>query len=191
LRFLLDLAVAIIVALVVGFSTAWYAVEHGRQYGAVHAKQWSAWPAGGGPDADPYSVALLARTGEVPLGAGEGIAFTADVDSGGAALSTRCSYQISGRTPAARLWTLTAYDAAGRLMPNAARRSSFHSREIVRRPDGDFDIVVSTRPSAGNWLPIARAGTFRLVFRFYDTPLTAGGGATDIDMPDIVKTGCE
>jgi len=191
LRFLVDLAVAIVVAITVGFSTAWYAVEHGRQYGAVWAKQWTAWPAGGGPDADPYSIALLARTGEVPLGAGEGIAFTAETDDEGAPLSGRCSYLISGQTAAARLWTLTGYDVTGRLMANAARRSSFHSREVVRSPDGGIDIVVSTKASPGNWLPIARVGQFRLVFRLYDTPVTAGSGAANIMMPNISKTGCE
>jgi hypothetical protein len=190
LRFLLDLAVAILVALVVGFSTAWYAVEHGGEYGSVAVKQWKASPAGGGPEADPYSIALLARTGEVPLGAGEGIAFTADADDEGDPLRGRCTYRVSGQTTAARLWTLTAYDSTGRLMANAARRSSFHSREIVRRPDGGVDIVVSTEASPGNWLPIAPVGHFRLVFRLYDTPATAGGGAADIVMPSIVRTGC-
>ena len=48
---------------------------------------WTAWPHAGSPDADPYSIAMLARTGEVPLGAGEGIAFTAEIDSDGAPLS--------------------------------------------------------------------------------------------------------
>jgi hypothetical protein len=189
LRFLVDLAVAILVALVVGFATAWYAVEHGGDYGSVAIKQWKASPGGGGPNADPYSIALLARTGEVPLGAGEGIAFTADADDSGAQLNGRCSYRISGQTPAARLWTLTAYDATGRLMSNAARRSSFHSREIVRQPDGSVDVVVSAEALPGNWLPIARVGHFRLVFRFYDTPATAGGGSADV-MPGIAKMGC-
>jgi len=72
LRFLIDIAVAVLIAVVVGFFTAWYSVSHGQLYGAVKKEQWTAWPQAGGPDADPYSVAMLARTGEVPLGAGEG-----------------------------------------------------------------------------------------------------------------------
>ena len=191
LRFLIDIAVAVLIATTVGFSTAWYAVEHGRQYGAVAVQQWTAWPRAGGPDADPYSVALLARTGEVPLGAGEGVAFTAEADDTGMPLTGRCSYLVAGQTPAARLWTLTGYDATGRLMANAARRSGFHSREIVRHPDGGIEIMVSTKASPGNWLPIARVDRFRLVFRLYDTPLTAGSGAADIVMPRISRSGCE
>ena len=45
-------------------------------------RAWKASPGAGSPDADPYSIARLARTGEVPLGAGEGLAFTADGRSG-------------------------------------------------------------------------------------------------------------
>ena len=100
---------------------------------------------------------MLARTGEVPLGAGEGISFTAEVDSTGAPLSGACTYRIVGQTPAARLWTLTAYDGAGRLMANAARRPGFHSREIVRNADGSFEITISPEVAAGQ-LAADRAG---------------------------------
>ncbi|MEO8667565.1 MAG: DUF1214 domain-containing protein [Bauldia sp.] len=191
MRFLIDIAIAILIATTIGFFTAWYAVEYGGQYGAVAVGEWTSWPGAGSPNADPYAVALLARTGEVPLGAGEGTAFSAEKDDSGSPLTGRCAYLIAGQTPAARLWTLTGYDANGRLMANAARRSSFHSREIVRRPDGGIEIAVSTIPSPGNWLPIARVDRFKLVFRFYDTPLTAGGGGGDIVMPKITRSGCQ
>jgi hypothetical protein len=190
LRLLIDIAVAIVVATILGFSTAWIAVEHGRIFGAVTVGPWTAWPSAGGPDADPYSVALLARSGEVPLGAGEGLAFTATTDNQGEPLSGDCGYVISGQTPPARLWTLTAYDETGRLMANAARRSGFHSREIIRRTDGGLAITVSPDVEPGDWLPIARAGRFQLVLRLYDTPLTTATEFVDIDMPRIDQERC-
>jgi hypothetical protein len=187
---LIDIAVAILVATILGFSTAWVAVEHGRIFGAVIVGPWTAWPNAGGPDADPYSVALLARSGEVPLGADEGLAFTATTDSEGAPLSGNCGYRMSGQTPQARLWTLTAYDAAGRLMANAARRAGFHSREILRRADGSLNITVSPEVEPGDWLPIARVEGFQLVLRLYDTPLTTATEFVDIDMPRIDREQC-
>jgi hypothetical protein len=190
LRLLIDIAVAILVATILGFSTAWVAVEHGRIFGSVTVGPWTAWPNAGGPDADPYSVALLARSGEVPLGADEGLAFTATTDSEGAPLSGTCAYRVSGQTPQARLWTLTAYDAAGRLMANAARRAGFHSREILRRADGSLDITVSPEVQPGDWLPIARVEGFQLVLRLYDTPLTTATEFVDIDMPRIDREQC-
>ena len=190
MRLIIDIAIAIAIAVVIGVSSAWYAVERGFLFGAVTAGAWTAWPDAGSANADPYSLATLARTGEVPLGAGEGIAFTAEDDSVGEPLSGACAYEVVGQTPAARLWTLTAYDAQGRLMINAARRPSFHSREIVRQANGSFVITVSADVAPGNWLPIGRVDHFRLVLRLYDTPLTTGSRIADLVMPDIRKGAC-
>lgn len=190
MRFLIDLAVAILVATVIGVASAWFAVERGPLFGAVKVGAWTAWPAAGSPDADPYSLAVLARTGEVPLGAGEGLAFTAETDSTGEALTGTCQYEVAGQTPAARLWTLTAYDGEGRLMVNAARRSGFHSGELLRNSNGSFVIGVSPDVQPGNWLPIGRVEHFRLVLRLYDTPLTTGGRLSDLVMPEIRRVRC-
>jgi hypothetical protein len=190
LRLLTDIALAILLATTIGFSTAWLTVEHGRLLGAVTIGPWTAWPEAGGPDSDPYSVALLARSGEVPLGAGEGLAFTSVTDSQGEPLSGDCTYLVNGQTPAARLWTLTAYDTDGRLMINPAHRSGFQSREILRQPDGRFSIVVSPDVEPGNWLPTARLDRLQLVLRLYDTPLTTATEFVNIDMPRIAKVRC-
>lgn len=190
MRFLIDLAIALVIAVAVGVSSAWFTIERGRLFGAVNVGAWTAWPQEGSVDADPYSLAMLARTGEVPLGAGEGLSFTADKDSDGAPLSGRCVYAIAGSTPPARMWTLTAYDAAGRLMVNVARRPGFHSREIVRQPDGAFVITASSDVRAGNWLPIAPVDRFSLVLRLYDTPLATGSQIADLVMPKITPVRC-
>ncbi len=190
MRLLIDIAIGILVAVVVGFTTALLAVERGPWFGAMVAGPWVAWPQVGGSDTDPYSLAILARTGEVPLGDGEGLAFTADTDDDGQSLRGDCAYEVTGQTPTARLWTLTAYDDAGHLMANPARRSGFHSREIVRAADGAFAIVVSSEVRPGNWLPIANVEHFRLVFRLYDTPLTTGARTVDLTMPHVVRTAC-
>jgi hypothetical protein len=189
-RFLIDIAIAIAIAATIGLATAWYAIDHGPLFGSVSVGAWTAWPLAGSPDADPYSIAMLARTGEVPLGAGEGLSFTAEADSTGAPLSGVCTYEIAGQTPAARLWTLTAYDRAGRLMANAARRPGFHSREILRNADGSFDITISPEVQPGNWLPIARVDHFKLILRLYDTPLTTGSQLANLVMPQIIRDGC-
>ena len=190
MRFLIDLAIAVVIAVAVGVSSAWFAVERGRFFGAINVGGWTAWPQEGSIDADPYSLAMLARTGEVPLGAGEGLSFTADRDAVGSPLSGRCTYAVIGETPPARMWTLTAYDSTGRLMVNVARRPGFHSREIVRAADGKFQISVASSVAPGNWLPIAPVERFGLVLRLYDTPLTTGSQIADLAMPTIHPVSC-
>jgi hypothetical protein len=190
MRLLLDIAVAIVIATTLGFFSAWYAIDRGLVFGRIAVGGWTAWPNAGSESADPYSIAMLARTGEVPLGAGEGIAFTAETDKAGHPLTGRCDYRILGQTPGARLWTLAAYDGAGHLMTNAAHRQAFHSREILRRPDGSFDIAVSTVVRPGNWLPIGPVERFKLVLRLYDTPVTTGSQIAGLTMPEIIAERC-
>ncbi len=190
MRSLLGLIVALGVATVTGVGTAWYAIEQGQLFGAVAAGNWTAWPGTGREDPDPYSLAMLARTGEVPLGASEGLAFSATHDDDGNPLTSACVYQVFGEAPAARLWTLTAYDERGLLMANAARRAGFHSREVVRGTSGLFSITVSAEVAPGNWLPVGTSGNFGLVLRLYDTPLTTGSQIGDLVMPGIGKVGC-
>jgi hypothetical protein len=189
-RFIVDIAIMLLVAAVLGIASAWLAVDRGPLFGALRLGAWTAWPRVGPADADPYSDAVLAHSGELPLGSGEGLAFTAEADDLGEPLVGSCSYEISGQTPPARLWTLTAYDQEGRLFANPARRSSFHSREILRRGDGTFVIAVSPEVQPGNWLPVVPRASFRLVVRLYDTPLTSRGQTPEATMPAIRRTAC-
>ena len=190
MRFLIDIIIAVAVAVAVGVGSAWYAVGKGHVFGGVTVGAWTAWPHDGSLDADPYALARLARTGEIPLGAGEGLAFTATDDSDGAPLDGACTYTVSGETPAARLWTLTATDADGHLMANIANRQGITSREVVRTIDGDFSVTVAAAVQPGNWLPIAAAHRFDLVLRLYDTPLATGAQLATLTMPAISKAGC-
>ena len=190
MRFLIDLIIAVAVAVAVGVGSAWYAVSKGHLFGGVTVGAWTAWPQDGSLDADPYALARLARTGEIPLGAGEGLAFTATADSQGAPLDGRCIYAVAGETPAARLWTLTAVDAAGQLMANIAQRQGITSRDVVRSVDGDFTVSVAATVQPGNWLSIAAVPRFDLVLRLYDTPLATGAQLATLTMPAVSKVSC-
>ena len=74
---LLSLAIALGLG---GWSANW-ALEQSSEIGTVTFGPWQANPFAGAPDADPYSKARLARIGNLTLGIGEGILFTADRDA--------------------------------------------------------------------------------------------------------------
>ncbi len=63
-------------------------------------------------------------------------------------------------------------------------------REVVRDADGQFHSRLSPAVAAGNWLPIAPAGYFKLELRLYDTPLTTGSQLAALTMPTIQKVAC-
>ena len=94
-------------------------------------------------------------------------------------------------TPAARFWTLTLYNRDGGLVANSVERFGFTSQEIVRRADGSFEISVSPRAHAGNWLPTAGVERYTLMLRLYDTAVgVATKAGREVPMPSIETRSC-
>lgn len=179
------------IGLVGGLGATWLALKERVGFGALVAGPWIAWPRTGAMDADPYSRAVIAQTGELPLGLGEGLAFRADSDSAGRPLDRRCRYRLTGRTPQSRLWTLTPHDPSGGLLANAADRMGFTSMELLRDEAGVAQIVIGPDPMPGNWLPMTGSGPFVLVLRLYDTPVSASAAGSDATaLPRVERLGC-
>jgi hypothetical protein len=190
-RLLLGIVFALFVAAVVGLGATWLALTRGTAFGAVTLGSWQAWPKTGTADIDPYARAVVARTGVLPIGSGDGVAFFARADDKRRPFDGRCEALLSGTTPAARFWTLTLYDPEGRLVANSAGRYGFTSQEIVRRADGSFDIVVAPRARPGNWLPTGGIERYVLVLRLYDTPVGAATRTVrEAPMPAIETRAC-
>ena len=187
MRLVVELFASLVTALALGLASAWYMVDGPRIGVSVGA--WKAVPSIAAESADPYSRARVARTGEIAMGAGEGLVFIAEHDDTGAALDGGCDYRLSGETPTARLWTLTASDAEGRLPRAVSGRTFLTSREILRDIDGRFEIAVSASARSGNWLPAPANGALRLTLRLYDTPLALSPGSGMI-MPEIERGAC-
>ncbi|MCX7314722.1 MAG: DUF1214 domain-containing protein [Hyphomicrobiales bacterium] len=189
MRLLLGSLFALAVAALVGLGTTWLALTRGTAFGSVAIGAWTAFPKSGTRDVDPYTRAAIARSGELPVGSGDGVAFVARADDAGRALDGRCDVRISGTTPQARFWTLTLYDPHGRLIGNAIDRQGFTSQEIVRTADGNFEVIVAPRARSGNWLPTNGADTYMLVLRLYDSPVgVATRAAREAPMPSVLQS---
>jgi hypothetical protein len=190
-RLLLGVFLALIIAVCSGLGTTWFAVAHGAAFGAIRIGPWTGWPKTGTTDIDPYARATIARDGQLPVASGDGIGFLARADDDGRRLDGRCEVTVQGLTPPARFWTLTLYDAEGRLVANSLNRYGFTSQEIIRRMDGSFEVTIAPRARAGNWLPTGGADRIVLELRLYDTPV---GAATrigrDATMPSINEKPC-
>jgi hypothetical protein len=191
-RLLLGSLLCFAVAAGVGLGLTWLALSNGTAFGAIQIGAWQAWPKTGTMDIDPYARAAIARIGALPLGLGDGVAFIATTDDAGRPLDGRCDVRVSGTTPQARFWTLTLYDPEGQLVPNSLNRQGFTSQELIRKPDGSFDITVAPRARPGNWLPTGGAERYTLALRLYDTPVgIATRTGREAPMPTIVQGACE
>jgi hypothetical protein len=190
-RLVFGLLVTLVIATVVGLGTTWLTLSRGIAFGALPIGAWTAWPKTGTSDADPYARASIARSGELPVGAGDGVAFLAKTDDNGRTLDGRCEVVVSGTTPQARFWTLTLYDPSGKLVANSIDRQGFTSQEILRRADGSFDVTIAPRARPGNWLPTSGVDSYVLVLRLYDSPVgVATRAAREAPMPAVTVRAC-
>ena len=191
MRLIILSLVTLIVATAVGLGSTWMTATRGVNVGTVTIGAWTARPKTGTSGIDPYSRASIARSGELPVGTGDGVTFTATTDDAGRALDGRCDVVVKGVTPAARFWTLTLYDQKGQLVANTLQRYGFTSQEIVRASDGAFELRIAARSRAGNWLPTAGLDRYMLMLRLYDTPVgVATRSQKDAPMPSIATADC-
>jgi hypothetical protein len=182
---------AFIIATMVGLGATYLALTRGAAFGALTIGAWTAWPKTGTVEADPYARASIARTGQLPIGLGDGVSFSAQADDSGKSLDGRCDVVLDGITPTARFWTLSLYNVDGQLVANSVNRFGFTSQEIVRRADGSFSVAIGPRASAGNWLPTGGVDRYVLVLRLYDTAVGVSTRAgREAPMPNIKTRNC-
>lgn len=194
IRMVFTVSLVLMVGVLLGIGSAYLVIEREEPLDSVSADAWRAYPRAGTSEADPYSVAIYTRGGNVPLASGEGLALVAREDSSGRTLDPTCEYRIKGRTPPSRLWTITAVDGHGRLVPTLPGRSNLVSSNLLRLPDGSFEIMASRQAQSGNWLPLANQALasdgLRFVLRLYDAPVTTDGALDTVGVPSIERTGC-
>jgi hypothetical protein len=181
---------ALLLALGLGLGSAYWIMQGDPPFGSMRRGAWQTWPSLGSPAADPYMRAILARRGDVPLATGEGMGFTATVDSEGRPLDAACSYAVGSVSPMARLWSLTLYDEDGRLPVTDLGRRSFTSAEVLRDAQERFTITLSRDLHAGNWIQLPPSGSFMVTLRLYDPPGAALSNFNESDFPAIQRLGC-
>ena len=191
MRLILLALLALMIATGVGLGATWMTSTRGVDLNTLTIGAWTARPRTGTSEIDPYARASIARSGELPVGTGDGVAFTATTDDANRPRSGRCDVVVRGVTPAARFWTLTLYDTKGRLVANPLERYGFTSQEVVRGSDGAFELRLASRSRAGNWLPTGGIERYALMLRLYDTPVgVATRTQRDAPMPAITTVGC-
>ena len=189
MRLLTGLLLSFIVAAGIGLGSTWYALTQNLSFGALELGAWKGYPRNGTTGIDPYARAVIARNGELPVGSGDGVTFTAAADDNGRPLDGRCDVVVDGTTPPARYFTLTLYTPTGELVANSLDRHGFTSQELVRDASGEFEIAVSPRARPGNWLPTGGIDSYILMLRFYDTSLgIATRAGREAPMPAIRST---
>lgn len=184
----MNVAAFVAVAAAVGLGSAWYAMEIGNRWSTRSIGPWVQWTTAGRPDADPYARAHAARKGLLPISSTIEVAYRADVDSSGGALSSTCEYVIALDGLGGLWWSIAAYGSKGQLVANAAERYGFNTSTVMREADGRALVALARDARPGNWLPIGGGSQINVVL----TLLSAG--EQDMSgprvLPEIQRMGC-
>jgi Uncharacterized conserved protein len=76
-RLILMALLILVIATVVGLGATWMTATRGTDLGTLTIGAWTARPRIGTTEINPYTRATVVRSGELPLGTGDGIAFIA------------------------------------------------------------------------------------------------------------------
>jgi hypothetical protein len=188
---LLKSLAVVVLGTLLGLAATYLTLERGFSFGAVKAGPWIGSPRAGSLNIDPYARALVARTGRIPLGAGEGVSFSARTDSDDKPLDPRCDYSLRGPMPPARAWTVAVFSPSGALIANPDKRYGFTSGEVLRAADAPLEITLASTARPGNWLPISATSPFIVSLWLYDSVLSATAVSLDATvMPKLVRGTC-
>jgi hypothetical protein len=180
----------LVIGTALGLFATWATVIRGTMGGGVSSGPWHTSVYTGSSEGGPYLRARIAVHGLLALGRDETMYYTALNDSDGNALDGNCSYQIEGRDPPTRWWSITAYGADDFLIPNAADRYSVSMNSVARRADGTFAITLSQAPAEGNLIPV-NAGRFNLTIRLYNPQGSVVADPTQVVLPTIKRAACQ
>lgn len=183
------IAIVLAIGTALGLFATWFTVVRGALPGGVTDGPWRTNLAAGNPRSDPYTRARVALHGFLALNRSETIYYSAARDSSGHRLDGSCVYEISGRDPDARWWSVTAYGADEFLIPNPAGRYSVSKTTVARRPNGDFSVQVGGATGGVDWIPLA-PGRVLLTLRLYNPGQEVVLDPAHVALPALKRVSC-
>lgn len=183
---------AVMAGALAGVLATWALLPQLAQAGQQQIGAWRFNPLAGSHAADPYTRALVARTGLLALSARETIYFSIAEDDRGAPLSESCVYELSGGDLPARWWSVTIYAADNYLPRGQEHAFSIDATRIQAPPGATWSARVSqVRGSAVNWISSQGAQRgYSLTLRLYQPHQNAREHPDMIALPYLQRLSC-
>ena len=135
--------------------------------------------------------AVIARVGLWALPPSEVIYFRAETDDDGRPLTRNCVYALEGNGELPTRWWSIALYRDYFWVDNPDDRYSFSKSTVSRAADGSWRILVSSKPKAGNWLPMgAKDGRFTLPLRMYQPDPSVAQDPRSVPLPTVRRLSC-
>ena len=188
---IIRITVFALVGCAIGYFSAHYVISGQLGDLTLQSGSWKLWKKAGHPDADPYTKAHFSLRRELPLSSFEQMTFSADTDFNGGPLSSVCSYVLASPPLPARAWGLEIAPRGDAEITYISKRTSFNANNIVRDPQGNFELVLSDSARPGNWLPLPADGAeFKLVLTLINADRKVIEDPGSLKLPEIRLEGC-
>ena len=105
-------------------------------------------------------------------------------DDDGKNLRGDCSYHLSGAALPARWWAISASPAG-----SPSQAISSNAGEIILTGDDRFELTLSRRAAAGNWLALPESANLKLMLTLQEAYDKDKRGP--VSLPTLVKVACE
>jgi len=186
---LIAIGFSILFGIIFGLASAFYLISTQNIGTAFQFQGWQSWSAETGSSLNPYSWAVLGMRGEIPFDTSTNIEFRTSVDRDGDPLKAQCAYQLKGKIPQSRLWTLVSVEKNQANQLDYEHQTYISSRQMQFGTDNNVVLTMQKDLSTGNWLEIKAADEFVVILRLYSTWLASGISIKSQTMPIIEKVG--
>lgn len=178
------------VGTLVGLITAQHAIS-GR-YGVVAETSgaWTVWPRAAEARIDPYTRAHHLSFGLVPSNRFDTVEYEARVDDAGRPLDENCTYLVSGFSPQARWWSISALASDDQAPAASEPRRGLVSGQLVYEADLSYRIRVSRDLQPGNWLRPPDGEDLVLLMRLYTPANAILRRPLEADLPSVERQVC-
>jgi hypothetical protein len=178
MRGFLHMLFAVFAGVAAGWISAVGLIENYGYDAVVGNPQWRERRSAADHPAAPYAFGYFINQGQVPppLNARH---FVRNTDESGGVLRAECIYEVAGKLPQARRWSMTVTD--GEFIV-----STLGAGEAVYEVDGSVRVFLSAQPVPGNRLGLRGAGAPQLSFTLHD-PREANA---DFLLPSVKRVRC-
>ena len=182
--------ISIVLAILIAFGASYLALENSSRT-PVRIGPWQTNIQTGSENAGIYLRAWVALNAPWALKSSEVIYFLAYEDSQGQKLDCNCDYRIEGTEPAARWWSIAAYEDL-HFINNPINRYSLNANTVELDNLMGFRIHLTPEAKYINWLPGCKnGGELVIALRCYGPSEALRNNLANAQLPAITKMNCK
>jgi hypothetical protein len=186
-KILVAVLIALVLGTAIGIGSAVYAYDSVASVRSITNGPWQTNLTYGSEEAGPYIRAATAAHGLLALKQSETIYYSAYTDDNGRPLSSEFDYQIEGKMPDARWWSITVYGSDDFLIANQVNRYSCNANNVTCDPGGKFTVYISKTQKPGLWVPLGDQKKFFMTLRLYNPGQTVRNSPGTVELPHIAR----